>query len=160
MGARNLLSTAVVLGSILIGNNSQARCGYGTKCLNLREATASAATPEEAIRLQKDLVQLGDDAILSNCQINGSPTLHEVSGKICDAGKVSSHICSFTASVSCIHKSKKFDMDIFGACKGGLHDCGTFESCAKNPDLNFSAGKFVDPDDGAAKLFKPQGVTQ
>jgi hypothetical protein len=110
--------------------------------MTLPAAINAAATPEEAVRLENELGKMGVDEILRNCQLGNNTQVTEVSGSLCGAGQGTNRICNYNSRLDCSYKGKNFDMGVEGVCKGGLHDCGTFEACVRDEGLNMTKGSF------------------
>lgn len=140
------------MGTLLFAEFSHARCAPGvTKCLTLPMAANAAATPEEATRLRDDIMRIGLDEILRNCQPGRDTEVTELFGSLCGPGVVANRICKYESNLDCNYRGKNFDMKVAGACKGGLHDCGTFDSCARDAGVNSTKGAFRGAGDAVPK---------
>ena len=119
---------------ILIGPvKAEARCTPGvTKCLSQVIAENAAASRRDAERLRETISKLGVETILSNCQSGADTVVTETTGLMCGAGTVKRRLCDYSTTLSCSYEGKVFEMQVSGACGGGLHDCGTFEACARD----------------------------
>jgi hypothetical protein len=142
----------IVLGSIVFTEISHARCTPGVaKCFTLPQAVPSAATPEEATRLFGNLTKFGTEEVLRNCRPGPNTNVNEMFGSLCGPGVVASRICNYTSTLDCSYSGKSFSMNVDGACKGGLHDCGTFDACMKDAGVTLKNGSFRAANDPVPK---------
>lgn len=156
------LRLIVVFVSLLVAELSYGRCPALGRCFTLPMAVDAAVSPEEAARLRNDLTGRGLDEILKNCKPGPDMRVTEIFGSLCGSGVVSNRICQYAAALDCNYRGKSFDLKVSGACKGGPHDCGTFESCAYDNGINLKDGSFRQSGDAVPKTFNtnPAGAVR
>lgn len=144
--------TIVILAYLLIADFAYARCnGPTNKCLSAATAQSAAATPEEVARLRERLKEAGINEILRNCRPGKDTQITEFFGTMCGEGVVANRICNYSTNLECTYNETSFEMNASGVCMGSLHDCGTFDSCARDQEINKRDGSFRLPSDSVPK---------